>query len=66
MLYVYRLVTYLFDNFDESNLTGFNFQIIYRSQSWLANERKEFDDNRAWDNPVIYKQMLIICFMSAG
>ena len=52
MLYVHRLVKCLFDNFDESNLTGFDYQIIYRSQSWLANETKEFDDNRAWDNPV--------------
>jgi hypothetical protein len=52
MLYVHRLVKCLFDNFDESNLTGFDYQIIYHFQSWLANETKEFDDNQAWDNPV--------------
>ena len=41
----YRLVEYLFDYFDKSNLAGFDFQIIYCSQSWLANETKQFDDN---------------------
>ena len=49
MIYVHRLVKHLFDNFDESNLAGFDFQIIYCSQSWLANETKELE---AWDNPL--------------
>ena len=52
MLYINRLVEHLFDNFNKSNFTGFDSKIIYRSLSWLANETKEFEDNRAWDNPV--------------
>ena len=52
MLYIHRLVKYLFDNFVGSYLTGLDFQITQPSQSWLSNETKEFVDNRAWDNAV--------------
>ena len=51
MLCVHRLVEHLFDDLSESNLSRFDFQIIRFSQSWLANETKKFDYNRAWDKP---------------
>ena len=48
---IYRLVKYLFDDVDGFNSAGFDLHIVYRSQSWLGNETKKFDDNREWVNP---------------
>ena len=51
-LVFHGLVEHLIDYFNESGITGIDFKIIYRSLSWLANETKKFDDDRAWDSPV--------------